>query len=358
VTTYIARRVALVIPILFGITFFAFAVMLMTGDPAGAMAGQHASPEIRARIRTQLGLDQPLHVQYLRYVGRLARGDLGRSVIRRTPVTYELARFLPATIELSLAAMAVALIVGIPVGVLAAYRHNSIIDLGTMTGALVGVSMPVFWLGLLLLYIFGLRLNLFPIGGRLSHGIELQTLREFYHLEAWLPRAVQPVVLPLAGFISNLYLLDSMLTGNWTAFRDAFRHLVLPAIALGSIPTAYIARITRSAMLDVLHQDYIRTARAKGLRELSVVVGHALRNALLPVVTVIGLQVGSLMAGAVLTETIFSWPGVGRWVVDAITFRDFPVVQGAVLVFALSYVAINLIVDLSYAWIDPRIRYG
>jgi peptide/nickel transport system permease protein len=227
--------------------------------------------------------------------------------------------------------MTLAVLVGVPLGVAAAWRHNSVLDLGSMVVALVGVSMPVFWLGLMMIYLFAFRLEWFPTGGRLGPGVEIET-------------------------VTNLYVLDSILTSNWAALRDALHHLALPAIALSSIPTAIIARITRSAMLDVLGQDYIRTARAKGLRERVVVGRHALANALLPVVTVVGLQTGFLLSGAVLTETIFAWPGMGRWVVTAISSNDVPVVQGGVLVFATVFVLANLLVDLSYGWLDPRIR--
>ncbi|MGD2159231.1 MAG: ABC transporter permease, partial [Anaerolineales bacterium] len=237
-----------------------------------------------------------------------------------------------ATIELALTAIVLAVLIGVPLGMLAGYKHNTFVDLGTTFGALVGVSMPIFWLGLMLLWVFGLKLGWFPTTGRIGTEIELQT-------------------------ITNLYVLDSILTLNGTALLNALHHLALPSFALATIPTAFIARITRSAMLEVLGEDYIRTARAKGLQESLVVVRHALKNAMLPVVTVIGLQVGLLLAGAILTETIFAWPGMGRWVVNAIVARNFPVVQAAVLVFALIFVFVNILVDVSYAWFNPRIRY-
>jgi peptide/nickel transport system permease protein len=228
--------------------------------------------------------------------------------------------------------MMIAIIVGVPLGALAGYKHNTFIDLNTTVVALIGVSMPIFWLGLMLLWVFGLKLDWFPITGRIGSDVELKT-------------------------ITNLFVLDSLLTGNIPALASALHHLALPAIALATIPTAFIARITRSAMLDVLGEDYIRTARAKGQGERLVVLRHALKNAMLPVITVIGLQVGLLLAGAILTETIFAWPGMGRWVVNAIVSRNFPVVQAAVLVFALIFVFVNLVVDISYAWFNPRIRY-
>ncbi|HEY65093.1 MAG TPA: ABC transporter permease [Caldilineae bacterium] len=329
---YILRRLVLLIPVLIGVTFFAYGMLLLTGDPASALAGEHASPEMREALRERLGLNDPLPIQYGRFLLRLLQGDLGTSVMTRSPVAAELRQFFPATVELALAAMIIAVLVGIPLGALAGYKHNTFIDLGTMFGSLVGVSMPIFWLGLMLLYVFALKLGWFPTNGRLDPGVSLKT-------------------------ITNLYILDSILTGNARALVSALHHLALPAFALATIPTAFIARMTRSAMLDVLGEDYVRTARAKGLDEWVVIARHALKNALLPVVTVIGLQTGFLLAGAILTETIFAWPGMGRWIVNAIVARNFPVVQAGVLVFAVIFVFINLIVDIAYAWIDPRIRY-
>ena len=329
---YVLRRLVLMIPVLLGVTFFAYAMLLMTGDPTTALAGQHATPETRAAVRERLGLDDPLPVQYGRFLVRVVQGDLGRSISTRSPVASELRLFFPATIELALAAMIIAVIVGIPLGTLAGYKHNTTVDLTTTVAALVGVSMPIFWLGLMLLWVFGLKLGWFPTTGRIGIDVELRT-------------------------ITNLYVVDSILTANPRALVSALHHLALPAIALATIPTAFIARITRSAMLDVLGEDYIRTARAKGLRDRLVVFRHALKNAMLPVVTVIGLQIGLLLAGAILTETIFAWPGMGRWIVNAIVGRNFPVVQAGVLVFALIFVFVNLLVDLSYAWFNPRIRY-
>ena len=329
---YIIRRLLLAVPVVIGITFLTFGMLLATGDPTSAMAGEHASPALRAAIREELGLDDPLPVQYGRFLGRLIQGDLGRSVMTRIPVQSELKLFFPATIELALAAMVIAVLMGVPIGILAGYRHNSLIDLGTTLGALVGVSMPIFWLGLMLLWLFGLKLSWFPTTGRIDQSVELQT-------------------------ITNLYILDSILTANVPALTSALRYLTLPALALATIPTAFIARITRSAMIDVFGMEYIRTARAKGLRERMVIFKHALKNAMLPVVTVIGLQIGSLLAGAILTETIFAWPGMRRWIVNAIVARNFPVVQTGVLVFALIFIVVNLLVDISYGWLDPRVRY-
>jgi peptide/nickel transport system permease protein len=331
-TQYILRRLLLLVPVMLGVTFFAYSMLLLTGDPTSALAGEHATPEMREAVRERLGLNDPLPVQYARFLTQIAQGDLGRSVMTHSPVASELRLFFPATMELALAAMIIAVLLGVPLGALAGYRHNTIVDLGTMFGSLVGVSMPIFWLALMLLWVFGLKLGWFPTTGRLDPEVELRT-------------------------ITNLYVLDSLLTGNSRALVDSLHHLALPALALSTIPTAFIARITRSAMLDVLGEDYIRTARAKGLRESVVLVQHALKNAMLPVVTVIGLQTGSLLAGAILTETIFAWPGMGRWIVNAIVARNFPVVQAGVLVFAFIFVFVNLVVDISYAWLDPRIHY-
>jgi peptide/nickel transport system permease protein len=331
-TRYLLRRLLLVIPVIIGVTAFAHGMLLLTGDPTSALAGEHATPELREAVRERYGLDDPWLIQYGRFLISAAQGDLGRSIMTKTPVAVELQLFFPATIELALAAMTIAVLVGVPLGAIAGYRHNSFVDLGTMFGALVGVSMPIFWLALMLLWIFGLKLGWFPTTGRIDPDTNLKT-------------------------ITNLYVLDSVLTGNGQALISSLHHLALPALALATIPTAFIARITRSAMLDVLGEDYIRTARSKGLRERVVIARHSLKNAMLPVVTVIGLQTGFLLAGAILTETIFAWPGMGRWIVNAIVARNFPVVRAGVLVFALIFVMVNLIVDVSYGWLDPRIHY-
>jgi len=332
-TQYLIRRLILAVPVLLGVTFFAYSMVLLSGDPAAALAGQHLTPEIREAVREKLGLDDPLPVQYVRFLGRLVQGDLGTSVTSRIPVAVELRLFLPATIELALYAMAIAIVVGVPLGIIAAYKHNSVTDLGTTFGSLVGVSMPIFWLALMMLWIFGLKLGWFPTGGRIDRSVDLQV-------------------------ITNIYTIDSIITLNFPALLSTLHHLTLPAIALATIPTAFITRITRSAMLDVLGENYVRTARAKGLEEKSVVSRHALKNAMLPVITVIGLQMGLLMTGAILTETIFAWPGMGRWVVNGIVARNFPVVQTGVMVFALIFVFVNLVVDVSYGWFNPRIRYN
>jgi peptide/nickel transport system permease protein len=349
VSRYIVRRLISVIPTLIGVTFVIFMFQrLIPGDPAVAMLGEHAAEENVARIREQLGLNRPLFLdrealaegdlagffdtQYFRFLGRLVRLDLGDSIHRRIPVAETLAERFPATVELALLSMLIAVAVGLPVGIASAARRNSVLDGVSMVGSLIGVSMPIFWLGLMLIMLFAVILQWLPSGGRLSTGIEVQS-------------------------ITNLILVDSLITGNMEAFVDALKHIIMPAVALATIPMAIIARMTRSSMLDVLQEDYIRTAHAKGLVEQVVLFRHALKNAFLPVVTVIGLQTGILMAGAVLTETIFSWPGIGKWIYDAILGRDYPIVQGGTLLIAVVFVFFNLLVDISYAFLDPRIHY-
>jgi peptide/nickel transport system permease protein len=332
---YILKRLLNLIPVLLGITLLVFILLhLIPGDPAQILAGTRATPEIVEGIREQLGLNKPLPVQYLLFLGNLLRFNLGNSIMSGASIIQEIAIRWPATFELSLAAMLIALILGIPAGVLAAVRKNSAIDNLTMSGSLVGVSMPVFWLGLLLIYLFAVNWQWLPPGLRIS-------------------QEVASSFKPLTGF----YVLDALLQLNWKALKDVLAHLVLPALTLSTIPLAIIARITRSAMLEVLSQDYIRTARAKGVLERWVIFKHALKNALLPVVTIIGLQFGTLLSGAILTETIFSWPGIGFWIYDGILNRDYPVVQGGVIFVSISFVLINLLVDISYAFLDPRIQY-
>jgi peptide/nickel transport system permease protein len=321
---------------------------LIPGDPAVAMLGEHAAQENVERIREQLGLNRALFLdrealaagdlgqffdsQYFRYLVRLVRLDLGDSIHRRIPVAETLAIRFPATVELALLAMLIAVLIGIPVGIASAARRNSALDGASMIGSLIGVSMPIFWLGLMEIMLFAVFLQWLPTGGRLSTGVEIEK-------------------------ITGLYLVDSLLTANIPGFIDAFQHIILPAIALATIPMAIIARMTRSSMLDVLQEDYIRTATAKGLAERVVLFRHALKNAFLPVITIIGIQAGTLMAGAVLTETIFAWPGIGKWVYDAILGRDYPIVQGGTLLIAIIFVFFNLLVDISYALLDPRIHY-
>jgi peptide/nickel transport system permease protein len=321
---------------------------LIPGDPAVAMLGEHATEENVQRIREQFGLNRPLFLdrdalaqdnlrgffdtQYIRYLGRLVRLDLGSSIHRHIPVAETLAQRFPATVELSLLSMLIAILIGVPVGIASASRRNTLLDSTTMIGSLIGVSMPIFWLGLMEIMLFAVLLQWLPSGGRLSTGIEVKS-------------------------ITNLILLDSLISGNIPAFIDALKHIIMPALALATIPSAIIARMTRSSMLDVLQEDYIRTAHAKGLVERVVLFRHALKNAFLPVITIIGIQTGTLLAGAVLTETIFSWPGIGKWVYDSILARDYPIVQGGTLLIAIIFVIVNLLVDISYALLDPRIRY-
>ena len=339
-TRTIARRLVLLLPTLLGLSLVTFALLrLIPGDPAQIMLGEHATAEEIAHFRAEAGLDRPLLTQYLHYVEGLARGDWGRSVQTNLPVTAELAQRLPATVELSLGAMAIACGLGIPAGVQAAYRRNSLADLFASGGSLVGVSMPLFWLGLLLSYLFGYRLGWLPPSGRLTIGA--------------------PLGLTAAGdFISNFYILNSLLTANFAALADALRHLILPALTLSMAPLAAIIRMTRACLLDVLAQDYVRTARAKGLPEHAVLFGHAMKNALPPILTVIGLQLGGLFSGAILTETVFSWPGMGQLIVDRVLARDYPAVQGVVLAVALLFILINLATDVCVAYLNPRIRYG
>jgi peptide/nickel transport system permease protein len=330
---YIIKRVLTVIPVLLGVSMLVFGfVRLIPGDPAVAMLGERATPDSIAQVRAQLGLDKPVYEQYLIFAGNALHGDLGHSVLRGEPVAREIIRRFPATIELAFGAILFALIVGIPAGIISAVRRNSWWDSGSMLIALTGVSMPIFWLGLMLSFLFAVFLHWLPSGSRLD---------------------ASTVYNPITNFV----LLDSLLQGNLPLFWEGIRHLILPALALGTIPMAIITRMTRSAMLEVLGQDYIRTAHAKGLRERAVVLRHALRNALLPVITVVGLQVGILLSGAILTETVFSWPGIGRWLVDAIYTRDYPIVQGVTLSIAVIFVVVNLIVDVLYGWADPRVKF-
>ncbi len=332
-TGYILRRLALLVPVLLGIMTLVFVLLqLIPGDPAIALAGEKASVEQVARVRREFGLDRPLPVQYLAFIRAAFSLDFGDSLRTHQPVAGELRQFFGATMELTLASLLIAVAVGVPVGILAATRQSSPLDYGAMLLALVGISTPVFWAGIVLIYLLSFRLGLFPIGGIVGTSIELRHL-------------------------TYGYVTDSLLTSNWPALRSSLHHLLLPAIVLSTIPMAIIARMTRSSMLEILGQDYLRTARAKGLAERAVVLEHALKNGLIPVVTVIGLQFGGLLSGAFLTETVFGRPGIGRYVVTAIGARDYPAIQGTVLVVAVLFVLINLAVDLLYAVIDPRIAY-
>lgn len=330
---YAARRALTVIPVLLGVSLLVFGfIHLIPGDPALTMLGERATPEKVAEVRQRLGLDRPVYEQYLIYLGKIVRGDLGVSIVRGDPVATDLLRRFPATVELAVAAIMLALALGVPIGIVSAVWRNSPVDSLSRVWALVGVSMPIFWLGVMLAWVFGVWLRWLPIGFRLDTGTAY---------EPW----------------TNFMILDTALQGNWAAFRDSLRHLVLPAVALATIPLAIIARMTRASMLEVLSRDYIRTAEAKGLPQGVVVLHHALRNALLPVMTVVGLQVGRLLSGAILTETIFSWPGIGLWVYESIESRDYAIVQGASLFIAVVFVTVNLVTDLLYAAVDPRIKY-
>ncbi len=331
---FLLRRMGLVIPAFIGVTLLTFALIhLIPGDPVLLLAGERGiTPERHAQLMADMGLDRPLPVQYLEYVGGVLQGDLGKSISTRQPVLDEfLARF-PATIELSVCAMILAALVGLPVGILAAVKRGSVFDHTVMAASLTGYSMPIFWWGLLLILLFSVTLGWTPVSGRIS---------ALYWVDS------------VTGFM----LIDSLLSDEAGAFRSALSHLILPSIVLGTIPLAVIARMTRSSMLEVLREDYIRTARAKGLSPMRVISVHALRNALIPVITVIGLQVGVLLAGAILTETIFAWPGIGKWLVDAIGRRDYPAVQGGILLVACVVILVNLIVDVLYGVVNPRIRH-
>lgn len=355
--TYIIRRVISSLPVLLGILFVTFALgRLIPGDPCRAILGEKATDKICDEFIHRHGLDKPIPTQFAIYVGEIARGDLGTSLRYGKPVTELIVERLPTTLELSLAAMSFAVIVGIPLGIISAVKHNSSIDIGTMILANVGVSMPVFWLGLMLAYVFALLLKDTPLqlppSGRLSPGTIVPPFYQVWGMEI----AARGVFSSLVVFLGRLNILNSVLTARWDVLVDAIRHLLLPAAAVGTIPLAIIARMTRSSMLDVLGQEYIRTARAKGARFRAVVLKHALRNALLPLVTIIGLSLGSFLGGAVLTETIFGLSGVGRILYDAITARDYGVVQSFTVVIAIFFVVLNLIVDISYVYLDPRVR--
>jgi dipeptide transport system permease protein len=331
---FILTRVSLIVPTFIGITLVAFfLIRLVPGDPIETMAGERGiDAATHAKLLKEFGLDQPLYVQYGYYVSRVLQGDLGRSIVTRTPVISEFKTLFPATIELASAAILFALIIGLPVGMIAAIRRNSVFDHGVMAVTLTGYSMPIFWWGLLLILLFSVQFGVTPVSGRIG---------------------VMFFVQPVTGFL----LIDTLLAGDYGAFRSALWYLILPAIVLGTIPLAIIARMTRSAMLEVLGEDYIRTAKAKGLPPSRVIALHAFRNALIPVVTVIGLQVGHLFTGAILTETIFSWPGVGKWLIEAISRRDYPVLQGGTLLIGTMVMATNVFVDITYGLINPRIRH-
>jgi len=354
---YVVRRFFLSIPVLFGILLVTFALArVIPGDPCRSILGEKATDEVCDRFIHEKGLDKPIPVQFGIYMGEMVTGNFGNSIRYNLPVTRLLIERLPTTVELSLAALAISMVVGIPLGVISAVRHNSWVDVLTMVWANTGVSMPVFWLGLMLAYVFSLVLKdtpfWLPPSGRVTPGIPNDPFFEVWGLAL----GESGFLAGLLQFLSRMNILNAILTFNWVLFRDALEHLILPAMALGTIPMALIARMARSSMLEVLGQDYIRTARAKGLNRRAVILKHAFRNSLLPLVTVIGLSLGSLLGGAVLTETIFGLSGLGRTLYDSITARDYIVVQSFTVVVAVFFVVLNLIVDISYAYLDPRIR--
>jgi peptide/nickel transport system permease protein len=356
-TTYILRRLILSIPVLFGILFATFALArLIPGDPCRAMLGEKATKVVCDEFNHRHGLDKPIVIQFGVYVSEIAQGDFGTSFRYSKPITELLVERLPTTLELAFAALLIAVVIGIPLGVISAVRHNTWVDVSTMMWANIGVSMPVFWLGLMLAYVFALTLKgtpfQLPPSGRLSAGIVTVPFFATWGMQM----SEGTFAYTILDFLSRMNIINAILSGNWILFNDAITHLILPALALSTIPMALIARMTRSSMLDVLGQDFIRTARAKGLARRSVILKHAFRNALLPLITVIGLSLGGLLGGAVLTETVFNLSGVGRILYDGITARDYGIVQGFTVVIAIFFVALNLIVDISYAYLDPRIR--
>ncbi len=330
----ITERLLAAIPLMLGVAIIVFLFMRMTpGDPVDIMMGQSGAVtagEIE-RLRSEFNLDRPLHEQLLLFLGGVARGDLGNSFQRQQPVTRLIAERLPATIELALGALIFGLLVAFPIGIISAVKQNSAIDRLSMAGAFLGISMPSFWLGILLIMLFSVNLKWLPVQGRIGSDIQLQT-------------------------VTGFYTVDSILTGNWPAFISSLRHLILPSITLGAAVAAIIARVLRSSLLEILRSDYVKLARAKGASETRTVMKHALRNAMIPTVTVLGLQVGVLLGGNMIVEAVFGWPGLGRLVVDAIFNRDFPLVQGAVMVYALTFILANLIVDVLYTYLNPKIE--
>jgi peptide/nickel transport system permease protein len=353
---FLSRRLLLLIPVMIGIIFITFGIVrLIPGNPCVTMLGERATPEKCQIFLARYGLNDNLAVQFGRYLGNMIQGDFGTSIKFTRPVVDIIAERLPLTIELTLCAMVFSTVFGVLFGVISALKRNSFIDTLTMIGANIGVSMPVFWLGLMLAYVFALMLKgtpfFIPPSGRFSAGLSLISLAKFWGMTNL--SGFQKFVV---DFLSNSLIPNVLITGNWKILKDGLWHLILPSVAVGTIPMAVIARMTRSSLLEVLGLDYIRTARAKGLIERLVISKHAMRNAMIPIVTIIGLETGSLLSGAVLTETVFALPGVGTALVGAILARDYPIVQGFTLVIAIIFVLVNLIVDLSYAYLDPRIR--
>jgi len=354
---YIARRLLVSIPVLFGILLVTFILARsIPGDPCKAILGVKASAEVCAEFTRRFGFDRPIYVQFGLYMGRVLQGDFGTSIRFSRPVSIILIERLPMTIELAVGGLILALAIGVPLGLISAMRHNTAVDVSAMIFANIGISMPVFWLGLMLAYVFALLMKgtifWLPPSGRLSAGL---TSIPFYEVWGWAVQA-GTIKANTLNFIANHFIFNSLITGDWKLLNDAIRHLILPVVALSTIPMAIIARMTRSSLLEVLGRDYVRTARAKGAKERRVVMKHAVRNALLPVVTILGLQMGGLLGGAVLTETVFGLAGVGRMLFEAITARDYPIIQAFTVVIAVSYMMINLIVDVSYGFLDPRIR--
>jgi peptide/nickel transport system permease protein len=332
VLRFAVRRLLLLVPILIGLSLLVFIwIRALPGSPAESLLGERATEESIAQIRDQYGLEDPLYEQYWRYLQTIGSGDLGTSIASRRPITEEIKDRFPATIELAVGAMLFATLIGIPLGFIAAKRHGSPVDHASLFLSLIGVSIPIFFLAIVLKWVFSVELG-------------------------WLPSIGRQDVLIEAEHPTNFYILDGIITRNWEATWDAIQHLILPAIALGSIPLAIIARITRASVLDVQNEDYVRTARAKGISNRAVDSRHVLRNAMLPISTIVGLQVGLLLSGAILTETVFAWPGIGTWLQAAIENRDYPVIQGGVLFVAIVVVLVNLLVDISYGFLNPRIR--
>jgi peptide/nickel transport system permease protein len=332
--SYAMRRILMVVPVLIGMTVVVFSIIrAIPGNPAQIILGQRATKTAVAELTKKLGLDQPWYIQYFHYIKGLLTGNLGESIRTSAPISHEIWPYLAATIELSIIAMIIAIVLGVNAGIISAWFQNSWFDYIAMVIALIGVSIPIFWLGLMEQWSFSIKLGWLPTTGR-------EDIRN-----------------PIEA-ITNLYLIDTLIQGRTDQFFGVIRHLILPSIALATIPMAIIARITRSSMLEVMRSDFIRTARAKGVKMFWVVYKHSLKNATIPVLTIIGLQTGLLLGGAILTETIFGWPGIGRYIYDAIGYRDYPVIQSGILIVATFFVFINLIVDLLYAFIDPRIKYN
>jgi len=330
--SYIIKRLLWAIPTLIGVSILVFSMVhLAPGDPALVMLGEKASAESVAALKEQMGLNKPLYEQYIMFITNVLQGDFGTSLNSGEPVIEEFMERFPATVELALVAMFFAVIAGLFAGIISAVKRYSIFDYAAMSTALAGVSMPVFWLGLMMIYLFSVQLGWLPVSGRLGYEYDIDE-------------------------VTGLFLIDAILMDDYEAFWNAFKHLILPAIALGTIPMAIIARMTRASMIEVLKEEYIRTAKAKGCSKMQVIMVHALKNALLPVLTVIGLMLGTLFAGAILTETTFSWPGIGKWLVNAVYQRDFPIIQSTTLIIASMFVIVNLIVDVLYAVVNPKIR--